>query len=73
MEVSSERVNASTSYQRDGLVLIQRQIEAFSQAIQMGEEPSASGMDGLKAVQVIEAMIQSAATGATVKLEPIAV
>jgi 1,5-anhydro-D-fructose reductase (1,5-anhydro-D-mannitol-forming) len=69
MEISSEGVNAVTSYPRDGLILIQRQIEGFSRAIQQGHEPAASGRDGLKAVQVIEAMINSATTGTTVRLK----
>jgi len=69
MEVSSERVNTSTSYIRNGIILLQRQIEGFNQAIRHGHEPAASGMDGLKAVQIIEAMIKSATTGATVTLE----
>ena len=46
-----------------------RQIEGFSRAVQQGHEPAANGKDGLKAVQVIEAMIKSATTGTTVKLE----
>ena len=69
MEVSSETVNAAKTYSRDELILMQHQIEGFNQAIQHGHEPAATGMDGLKAVQVIEAMIKSASTGTTVKLE----
>ncbi|MBT97659.1 MAG: hypothetical protein CL902_03415 [Dehalococcoidia bacterium] len=70
MEVSSEAVNTSVPYSRDGLILMQRQIEGFNQAIQHGTEPAANGRDGLIAIQIIEAMIESASTGTTVKLQP---
>ena len=71
MEVSSATVNTSTAYPRDGLILLQRQIEGFNRAIQGETEPAATGLDGLKAVQIIEAMIKSASTGTTVILESI--
>ena len=71
MEISSQTVNNTTSYERDGLILMQRQIESFNQAIQHGDQPAATARDGLKAIQVIEAMIKSAETGTTVKLEPL--
>ena len=70
LEVSSETVNTATSYPRDGLILLQLQVEDFNRAIQQGHEPAASGKDGLKAVQFIEATIKSTETGASVKLEP---
>ena len=73
MQISSEMVNTTTSYPQDGLILLRRQIESFNRAIQEGQEPAATGMDGLKAVQIIEAMITSATTGTTIKLEPVAV
>ena len=69
MEVSSETVNTTTAYPRDGLILLQRQIESFNRAVKGENEPSANGLDGLKAVQIIEAMIKSATTGTTVNLE----
>ena len=69
MTVSSEIVNTDFSYPSDALILIQRQIEGFNWAIQNGHEPAANGMDGLKAVQVIEAMIESAVTKKTVQLQ----
>jgi len=73
LEVVSDTVNTTMAYQQDTLGLYQRQIEAFNQAIQQNEEPTASGLDGLRAVQVTEAMIESAARGRTVKLEPLSV
>jgi len=73
MRVSSETVTAAVSYPSDDLILIQRQIEGFNRAIQQGHEPAANGMDGLKAIQIIEAMIKSAVAGTIVKMEPLAI
>jgi predicted dehydrogenase len=61
------------SYQQDPIALYRRQIEAFNRAIQQHEDPIASGLDGLKAVQVTEAMIESAARGWLVKLAQLSV
>ena len=47
--------------------------EAFNRAIQRDEEPVASGVDGLKIVQVTVAMIEPASTGRTIKLGPLLV
>ena len=73
LEVSSETVNTTHSYGPDPLALFTWQTEAFNRAIQMDEDPPASGIAGLKAVQVTVAMIESASTGRTVKLEPLPV
>ncbi|PKB77905.1 MAG: hypothetical protein BZY88_20485 [SAR202 cluster bacterium Io17-Chloro-G9] len=73
LEVSSETVNTAKSYEPDALSLFTWQTEAFNAAIQQGEDPPASGIAGLKAVQVTAAMIESASTGKTVKLEPLPV
>ena len=73
LEVSSETVNTPRSYEPDPLALFTWQTEAFNAAIQQGENPLASGIDGLKSVQVTVAMIESASTGRTVKLEPLPV
>jgi 1,5-anhydro-D-fructose reductase (1,5-anhydro-D-mannitol-forming) len=73
LEVVSDTVNTTVSYQQDPIALYRRQIEAFNHAIQQQEAPIASGLDGLKAVQVTEAMIESAARGRLVKLAPLSV
>ena len=73
LEVSSETVNTTESYGPDALALFTWQTEAFNQAIQRGEDPLASGIAGLKTVQVTVAMIESASTGKTVKLGPLPV
>ena len=73
LEVVSATVNTTVAYPQDQLALYTRQVEAFTHAIQHDEEPSASGRDGLHVVQVTMAMIASASTGRTVKIEPLAV
>ena len=73
LEVSSETLNSTESYGPDALALFTWQTEDFNRAIQRDEDPLASGVDGLKAVQVTVAMIESASTGRTVKLEPLPV
>jgi 1,5-anhydro-D-fructose reductase (1,5-anhydro-D-mannitol-forming) len=73
LEVVSDTVQTAMTYQQDTLALYTRQIEAFNQAIQQHEAPIASGHDGLRAVQVTEAMIESATHGRTVKLEPLSI
>ncbi len=71
LEVVSDAVNMEESYQGDLLSLYKLQIEAFHRAIQRDEEFDASGMDGLRAVQVASAIIESASTGRAVKIEPL--
>jgi len=71
LEVSSETVNSTESYPPDPLALCKWQIEGFNRAISLDEEPRASGIDGLRSVQVTEAMIESAKTRRTVSVEPI--
>jgi predicted dehydrogenase len=70
LEVVSDAVNTEDSYEGDLLSLYKLQIEAFSQAVQGGEEFEASGIDGLRAVQVVSAVIESASTGRAIKIEP---
>jgi len=53
--------------------LVTRQIEDFNRAIEEDRDPAASGIDGLKLVQVTVGMVESASTGRTVKLEPLPV
>jgi len=73
LRVSSDTVNSVTAYQPDAVVLVTRQIEDFNRAIKEDRDPAASGIDGLKLVQVTVGMVESASTGRTVKLEPLPV
>ncbi len=69
LEVDTETVQMSESYD-DGLQeLYKRQIEEFSRALQNDEEFRASGVDGLRVVEVTSAIIESAVTGRSVKVE----
>jgi 1,5-anhydro-D-fructose reductase (1,5-anhydro-D-mannitol-forming) len=71
LEVASESVNRSESYEQDLLALYRLQAEAFHRAIQRDEEFRASGEDGLLVVQVTSAVIESASSGRAVRIEPI--
>ena len=71
LEVVSDPVNMEESYSGDLLSLYKLQIEAFSRAVQGGEEFEASGTDGLRDVQVVSAIIESASTGRAIRIEPL--
>lgn len=71
LEVVSESVDMSESYERDLLTLYKLQTEAFNRAIRRDEQFHASGVEGLSVVQVTSAIIESASAGRTVKIEPI--
>ena len=73
LEVTSETVNSTVTYTPDPLSLVKWQIEGFNRAISLDEEPRASGLDGLRSVQVTLAMIESAITKRTVAVDPISV
>ena len=73
LDVVSETINTSESYERDMLTLYKLQTEAFNRSIQNDEEFHASGVDGLLTVQVTTAIIESASTGRSVKIERIEV
>jgi 1,5-anhydro-D-fructose reductase (1,5-anhydro-D-mannitol-forming) len=73
LEVVSDTVNTTVSYPQDALALYTRQVEAFNQAIQRDMEPIASGLDGLRVVQVTVAMVESASTGRAVQIAPLSV
>ena len=71
LQVSSETVNTSTRYEPDFVFLVKKNIEDFQSAILENRDPAASGAHGLKLVQLTEAMIESAKTRRTIKLEPL--
>ena len=73
LEVVSDAVNTDQSYPHDAHGLFQRQFEAFTQAVEQGTQPAATGLDGLWTVQVTSAMIESASTGRTIKIEALVV
>ena len=72
LEVATESQELSESYEEDLLTLYRLQTESFNRAIENDEVFHASGEDGLSTVQVTLAIIESAATGRAVKIEPMA-
>jgi len=70
LRVSSETVNTTVAYEPDFVYVVTKYIEYFQRAIAEDREPAASGSHGLKLVQLTEAMVESAKTGRTIKLEP---
>lgn len=73
MDVASETVNESQSWEWDLSALFRRQVEAFNRAVERDEEFHASGRDGLSVVQATSAIIESATTGRAVRIEPVRV
>ncbi len=73
LEIESESVNLSESYEQDRLALYRLQAEAFQRFVERGEDFHASGEEGLLVVQVTSAIIKSASSGRAVKMEPIRV
>ena len=71
LEVVSDTVNLTRSYDPDPLGLFRLQTQAFGSAVEEGVSPPATGEDGLRVVQVTSAMIESATTGRTVRIEPL--
>ena len=69
LRVSSETLNKTVTYEPDFVYLVTKNIEDFQRAIAEDRDPAASGMHGLKLVQLTEGMVESAKTGRTVKLE----
>lgn len=46
----------------------ERTVAAFSQALLEGRDPNPSGLDGLRCVQLTDAIVRSATEGRTVEL-----
>ena len=62
--MSSDSGNTTVQYEPDALALVKAHIEDFGRAVRV---------DGLMAVQVTEAMVESASTRRNVMLEPLLV
>ena len=69
VEVVSDTVNEIAVYPADYLGNFIAEIEDFQRAVEQGREPVASGLDGLRVVEVTLAMIESAKTGRAVKID----
>ncbi len=73
VEVSTNTVNRTEVYPNSYLGNFIAQMEDFQQAVTENREPAATGLDGLRVVEATLAMIESARTGRTVQVEPVAV
>jgi 1,5-anhydro-D-fructose reductase (1,5-anhydro-D-mannitol-forming) len=72
-EVMSETVNTTDTYPHQPLANFIDELDDFHRAIRENREPAASGLDGLRVVQVALAMIASAREQRTIRIEPLTV
>ena len=73
IEVVSDTVNLSEAYPDDYLGNFIAQTEDFQRAVADDREPAATGVDGLRVVEVTLAAIESARTGRIVRIDPVAI
>ena len=59
---------AKALLQHSSLDAFRRTVQAFNRAVVEGSEPNASGIDGLRSVQLTDAMARSAREGKVVQL-----
>jgi 1,5-anhydro-D-fructose reductase (1,5-anhydro-D-mannitol-forming) len=69
-EVASETLSAAQTHPPQPLANFIDELNDFHQAIRDDREPAASGLDGLRVVQVTLAMIASARDQRTIRIEP---
>ena len=69
VEVVSETLNQTEVYTQGRFGNFSGQLVEFHQAVEAGRDPSASGIDGLRVVEITLAMIESARHGRTVKVQ----
>jgi predicted dehydrogenase len=69
LDVSTSTTVESESYENDSIALYTWQVDGFSTAVVSGGEPVASGLDGLRAVQITLAMTESSRTGHRVNIQ----
>jgi 1,5-anhydro-D-fructose reductase (1,5-anhydro-D-mannitol-forming) len=71
-EVASDTVNETAEYPEALLPNYVAEIEDFQRAVSTGGQPAATGVDGLRVVEVTLAMIESARTRRSVRIERVA-
>ncbi|MEE8465330.1 MAG: Gfo/Idh/MocA family oxidoreductase, partial [Dehalococcoidia bacterium] len=69
VEVVSETVNQTESYEYDYLANFVAELSDFHAALKEDREPAATGIDGLRSTEVNSAVIQAAKTGRVVRIE----
>ena len=68
-EVVSETVNETENYEYDYLANFVAELSDFHATLKEDREPAATGTDGLRSTEINSAVIESAKTGRTVKIE----
>ena len=71
VDIISETVNHTEVCSGTRLDNFTADIEDFQRAIETDSQPAATGIDGLRGVEFTLAMIESARTGRSVKIEPV--
>ena len=69
VQVVSETVNHTESWDYDYLANFVAELTDFHAALKEDREPAATGIDGLRSTEINSAVIQSAKTGRAVKIE----
>ncbi len=69
VEVVSETVNQTESFEYDYLANFVAELSDFHAALNEDREPTATGTDGLRSTEINSAVIESAKTGRTIKIE----
>ncbi len=69
VEVVSETVNQTETFKYDYLANFVDELSDFHSALKEDREPAATGKDGLRSTEINSAVIDSAKTGRTVKIE----
>jgi 1,5-anhydro-D-fructose reductase (1,5-anhydro-D-mannitol-forming) len=68
-EITTDTVNETADYPEALLPNYVAEIEDFQRAVATGGQPAATGLDGLRVVEITLAMIESARTRRSVKIE----
>ena len=71
VSIASDTVNHTQTYPSQFLGNFTSQMEQFARAVEEDEIPAATGVDGLRVVEVTLAMIRSAREGRTVKVSAV--
>ena len=72
-DIVSETINQTETYPQQPLANFIDELADFHRAVRDNDEPAASGLDGLRVVQVTLAMIASARDKRTIRIEPLTV
>ena len=68
-EITSDTINETADYPESLLPNYVAEIEDFQRAVATGGQPAATGLDGLRVVEITLAMIESARTRRSVKIQ----